>query len=409
MKPGSRDAHNAALATIEKLRAAGHAALLAGGCVRDMLLAHEPKDYDVATDATPDRVHEIFPRSRRVGAKFGVMLVRKFGHDIEVATFRRDGPYSDGRHPDEVSFGTEAEDARRRDFTINGLFYDPVDERVIDHVGGRADLDAGIIRTIGDPHRRFAEDHLRMLRAVRFSARLGFPIEDATLEVMEQSAERLRVISAERIWLELEQILTAETRAAGWSLLVQSGLRQHLAPSWNTDAQEDALIQRRLAALPPRRINATLAVACVMAARTPGAAQRICRELRLSNRQTESTVWLIDSLPAGREAGGLELADVKILMANPDWPDLLALLRADLTATGLPLTSYQRLSARAAEIPEAGIAPPPLLGGGDLEGLGVPAGPQFGKILKAVYRAQLNEEIATREDAVSLARRLIGA
>ena len=404
MKSRSRDAYDAALYTIEKLRAAGHVALLAGGCVRDMLLSLPPKDYDVATDATPQHVQKIFPRSRRVGAKFSVMLVRNFGHDIEVATFRKDGTYSDGRHPDEVTFGTDVEDARRRDFTINGLFFDPIEDRVIDYVGGREDLTAGIIRTIGDPDRRFAEDHLRMLRAVRFAARFGFPIESATLEVIKRLAERLRAISPERIWQELEQILTAPTRATGWSVLVETGLRRHLASAWTPVRGEDTVIRRRLEALPPYPIDAAVALASVLVSRTRDETAKICRALRLSNRQTKAVLWLVGSLPAACDEGSLELADLKRLMAEDHWPDLLELLRAGLTATGDDLGPYERLTARAAAVPKGKVAPPPLLDGGDLHAMGVPQGPRFGEILEAVYRAQLNEVIATREDAISLAR-----
>ncbi|MBU0718712.1 MAG: CCA tRNA nucleotidyltransferase, partial [Planctomycetes bacterium] len=174
-------AWDAALQIIKRLRAEGHTALLAGGCVRDRLLAQTPKDFDIVTDAPPERVKEIFPRARKVGAKFGVMLIRKYGFDTEVATFRSDGTYSNGRHPDQVTFSSDIEDAQRRDFTINGLFHDPIEDLVIDYVGGRADLEARILRTIGNPEQRFGEDHLRMLRAVRFASRLGFEIEPTTM------------------------------------------------------------------------------------------------------------------------------------------------------------------------------------------------------------------------------------
>ena len=215
-----RDARAAALDIIATLRSAGHIALLAGGCVRDLLLNRTPKDYDVVTDATPRRVKELFPRARQVGAKFGVMLVRRYRHDVEVATFRADGTYSDGRHPDQVTFGTEQEDAARRDFTVNGMFCDPAEERIIDHVGGREDLEAGVIRTIGVPAERFAEDHLRMLRAVRFASTLGFELAPETLAAIRQHAPKLELISAERIWQELVQILVGSARARGWTLLL---------------------------------------------------------------------------------------------------------------------------------------------------------------------------------------------
>jgi poly(A) polymerase len=407
MKARPRDAYQAALDTISKLRAAGHTALLAGGCVRDMLLSQAPKDYDVATDATPEQVHAIFPRSRKVGAKFGVMLVRKFGYDIEVATFRTDGTYSDGRHPDEVTFGSDEEDARRRDFTINGLFFDPIEDRVIDYVNGRADLEKGLIRTIGDPARRFAEDHLRMLRAVRFSARFGFPIESATLAVIRRLAESLRSISAERIWLELEQILGAPTRAVGWSLLLETGLWLHLSSIRLVDDGEVDPVRRRLEALPPRPVDATLGLACVLVACNRAETGAICRALRLSNRQTKAVTWLVGALPMVLAAGSMELADLKRLMADEQWADLLELFRADLIARQSDLGVYEEVKARAAAIPADRIAPPPLLSGAALSGLGARPGPRFGEILDAVYRAQLNDHIATCDEAERLARSLL--
>jgi poly(A) polymerase len=216
MKTPNDDAgYKAALHVMDTLRGAGHQALLAGGCVRDLLLSRTPKDYDVATDAPPGRVLEFFPKARAVGAKFGVILVRKFGRDVEVATFRTEGPYSDGRRPDHVAFGSAEEDARRRDFTINGLFFDPAGQRVIDYVGGQDDLRRRILRTIGDPSERFAEDHLRMLRAVRLAARLEFTLEAQTRTEISRAAPLLSGISPERIWMELEQILTAPSRTAG--------------------------------------------------------------------------------------------------------------------------------------------------------------------------------------------------
>jgi hypothetical protein len=228
MNERRRTARDAAVAVVERLREAGFEALFAGGCVRDMLLDQEPQDYDVATNARPEEIRRLFPRGRLVGAQFGVVLVRRFGWDLEVATYRSDGTYSDGRRPDQVEFGSREEDAQRRDFTINGMFFDPLTEAVIDHVGGRADLDARLIRTIGAPEDRFAEDHLRMLRAVRFAARLGFDVEPPTMTAIQQHAAKLTAISAERIWSELEKILTGAARARGWRLLCEANLR----PTW---------------------------------------------------------------------------------------------------------------------------------------------------------------------------------
>lgn len=409
MSPHKKSAWDAALKIMETLRAHGHQALLAGGCVRDRLLDRSPKDYDVATDAVPQRVKEIFPRARQVGAKFGVMLVRAYGIELEVATFRSDGTYSDGRHPDDVSFGTQEDDARRRDFTINGLFYDPFEDRVIDHVRGRADIEAGIIRTIGDPARRFAEDHLRMLRAVRFAARLGFEIESHTLQALKEFAAELRGISAERVWMELELILADEGRVRGWKLLVQTGLREHLSPRWPVNTAHDPRITARLAALPNRPVNATLGLVSVVTDEEPARVARVCRSLRLSNQDTHSVVWMARSLPAIYDEHALELADLKTLMNNAAWSDLLMLFAGDLVAGGHPTTAHKRLEERAASIRPEDIAPPPLVNGDDLSAMGVSPGPRMGEILTAVYRAQLNERILSREQAMDLARALLKA
>lgn len=407
MNPKPHTAGQAARQIIKKLRSSGHIALLAGGCVRDMLLNRIPKDYDVATDARPARVQEIFPRTRLVGAKFGVVIVRQSGFDTEVATFRSDGPYSDGRHPDAVTFGTDIEDARRRDFTINGLFLDPLDDRVIDYVGGRDDLTAGVIRTIGDPDHRFSEDHLRMLRAVRLAARLGFTIEAQTANAIERLAPNLKAISAERIGQELEEILTAPTRAAGWALLAQLGLCDHLVSGLRFDRHPDSVIQCRLTALPDAVIDPPLALAVLLCDGKSDAAEDFCRALRLSNRLTQAVVWLVRSLPMLRRESDLELADLKMLMAEPTWPQLVELLRAVLTSANADLTPYWSVRRRAEAIDPADIAPPPLLTGDDLAAMGMSPGPRFGEILKNVYRAQLNTKIATRDEAAALVRQMM--
>ena len=407
MNPKPHTAGQAALQIVKKLRSNGHLALLAGGCVRDMLLDRTPKDYDVATDASPSRVQELFPKARLVGAKFGVVLVRKTGSDIEVATFRSDGPYSDGRHPDAVTFGTEIEDASRRDFTINGLFLDPLDDRVIDYVGGRDDLTAGVIRTIGDPDHRFSEDHLRMLRAIRLAARLGFTIEPQTANAIERLAPKLKAISPERIWQELEEIFTAPSRSAGWSLLVQLGLCDHLVGGLRFDRGPDSAIQRRLTALPASPIDPALALAALLCDGGVDDAKDVCRALRLSNRLTQAVVWLVRSLPMLRTESDLELADLKILMAEPNWPQLVELLRVDLIATAAYLAPYESVCRRAEAIDSADVAPPPLLSGDDLAAMGMPPGPRFGEILKTIYRAQLNTKITTRDEANIMAGELM--
>ena len=409
MKRVKKTAWHVALDIIEQLRAQGHVALLAGGCVRDMLLKRTPKDYDVATDARPTRVREIFPHALQVGAKFGVILVRKDHHEVEVATFRSDGRYSDGRHPDQVTFGTAEEDARRRDFTMNGLFFDPKEDRVIDYVDGRTDLTAGIIRTIGDPAERFIEDHLRMARAVRFAARLGFTIEPRTLEAIQRLGRHLLSISPERVWQELEQVVTAPTRAAGWTWLIRTGLHDHLVGGWTCTKRAADDIRRRLEHLPNQAVEAPLALAAIWCDESPEEVARLCRALRLSNRQAAAVVWLVRSLPDVRLGPALQLADLKMLMADDSWPQLLELLRVDELARGSSAQVFDRLKQRASEIRKDQISPPPWVTGDDLHALGLEPGPRFGRILQAAYRAQLSEEIVTRDEALRYVREWIDA
>ncbi|NOT00259.1 MAG: CCA tRNA nucleotidyltransferase [Phycisphaerales bacterium] len=386
---------------IGTLRHAGHTAYLAGGCVRDMLLGQPPKDYDVVTDARPNDIRGLFRRTELVGAKFGVVIVRLHGVMTEVATFRADGTYSDGRHPDEVVFGGEIEDAHRRDFTVNAIFYDPADHRVIDHVGGRADLDARLIRTVGGPDRRFAEDHLRLLRAVRFAARLGFDIHADTVAAIARHADRLPTISAERIREELKLILTHPTRADGWGWLTSTGLANHLVAGLNWPAPERARIAARLASI-EGGIGFAPALAVVLRDRSPADAQSVCRSLRCTNDEVRSVAWLLRSLPRVHDPRSLELADLKMLMADDDFDDLAELLRGDLLADGAGLGPWDALMARARAIPRDAVAPAPFITGEDVLARGVPAGPDIGRILDAVYRSQLNESVRDRSAAMVL-------
>ncbi len=404
MSSTSHTSRDAANHVIEKLREQGHQALLAGGCVRDMLLKRVPKDYDIATNAEPKRVLEIFPRAHQVGAKFGVMLVKKYGFDIEVATFRTDGKYSDGRHPDEVTFGTDVEDAHRRDFTINGLFFDPALDIVIDHVDGQSDLQAGIIRTIGDPDQRFTEDHLRLLRAIRFSAKLGFKIEPRTYEAIRQLAPHLSAISPERIWMELAQILTSSTRAVGWTLLVETGLRNHLIAGWDSDPQTNSLVLERMKVLPDTDVDSALIMACLFLQDNPVDVTGWCRALRLSNRLCNSIEWLIRSLRVVLNETALELADLKIFMAHANFNELLDLMCVDLFSRKEGLDVYHKIKERVALVAEERITPPPLLNGDELSAMGMKPGPKFGDILKKIYRDQLNEKLTTKKQAAELAK-----
>ena len=399
MTTRTRSAYEAAFDTLRRLRADGFRALFAGGCVRDRLLGRTPKDYDVATNATPECVLRLFPRARAVGAKFGVVLVHRFRFDIEVATFRSDGEYTDGRHPNQVTFGTEVADAQRRDFTINGLFFDPIDEKVIDHVGGRADLAARVLRTIGDPEQRFREDHLRMLRAVRFAAELDFEIDAATFAAMRHRADQLRTISPERVWMELTRILASPRRGRGWKLLVDSELRRHLSPEWPGDADGDETALRRLDRLPHEERPAALGLAAAITDVSPREIAARCRLLRLSNAETDVVEWLVRSLSLIRDPDRLELADLKLLLRNEAWSQLVELLAADLGARNLEQTPVEVLVARARKIPPDAIASRPLLTGDELMHVGFQPGSVLGELLRGLTRAQLNEEIRTKQEA----------
>ena len=391
----------------QTLQEAGFRALFAGGCVRDALLGLQPKDYDVATDARPEQITKLFRRTEEVGAKFGVVIVRLHGRMVEVATFRTDVSYSDGRHPDQVRFTSPAEDAQRRDFTINGMFYDPQNDEVIDYVGGQDDLKAKIIRAIGKPADRFREDYLRMLRAVRFAARFGFAIEPQTREGIVQWAASLQHISAERIREELERMLEHHSRGAAVQMMADLGLLEHLWPdaAWPGPARTLAIeTLRNLSA----DSNSVVAMAALLGGVSGKQVGPICRHLRFSNYKCARIRWLCSSLPSVRQPDALSLADLKLLMAKTEFPALADLLRATLLAEGLPDEAHKLLIERADAVAPAEIAPDPLVTGDDLLAMNIPQGPTLGKILNALYRAQLDEEITDRRQALERARQLVG-
>ncbi|MFQ5382652.1 MAG: CCA tRNA nucleotidyltransferase [Phycisphaerae bacterium] len=395
----------AALRVLRRLRDAGHEALLAGGCVRDMKMNRRPKDYDVATNAHPDQIVAMFRRTRKVGMQFGVVLIGVRQHWIEVATFRVDEDYQDGRRPDHVRFTSAREDAVRRDFTINGMFYDPLARRLIDFVGGEADLKAGLIRAIGRPDRRFAEDHLRMLRAIRFAARFGFKIEPATWQAMRRCAPSVARISSERIQMELQMMLTHPHRADAFSNLHAAGLLQHLWPGAQELLPAVEPIRALLTAL-PARAGFELSLAALLHRLPARRVQTVCRSLACSNRTTKTSAWLIAHQDALAESDTLSTADLKRLMAQPSFRQLLDLNAAMLRAEGKPPTPHRRILARIRRIPTDQIAPPPFITGDDLIRLGLPPGPRFKQVLYKLYDAQLNGDLHDRASARRLARHL---
>lgn len=388
-----------ALEVIEKLVARGHRALLAGGCVRDLRIGRTPGDYDVATNARPEQVAALWRRARLVGAQFGVVLAPIAGKWIEVATFRADGPYLDGRHPTHVRFSTEEEDARRRDFTVNGLFLDPQRSEILDYVGGLADLDVGVIRAIGTAAERFAEDHLRLIRAVRFAARLGFSIEPQTAAAIRSDAAKLQTVAAERIHDELRKILTHESRATAFLLLHEMRLLEHLGVgnAWDAGAFEAA---RKLLVALPTSAAFEAALAVLVLNRKAAEIERICRGLAFSNEEREAVLWLVEHAADLDDPARPSLADLKRLMVRPACAALRDLARARHVAIPNGADRSRQLDERLRAILPQDVAPPPLVTGDDLLQRGVPAGPLFKRVLHELYTRQLNGQLFARDAAL---------
>jgi tRNA nucleotidyltransferase/poly(A) polymerase len=394
---------------VQRLREQGHQALWAGGCVRDMLLGRQPIDYDVATDAQPDDIRRIFGRRRTiaVGAAFGVINVLgpRGSGQIEVATFRRDLGYSDGRHPDAVAFSSPEEDAGRRDFTINGLFYDPIEQRVIDYVDGQADLQRRLLRAIGDPIARFEEDKLRPLRAVRFVATLGFDLETQTKQAVARMAPAIHAVSPERIGQEMRRLLVGEHRTAGTRLLVETRLAAAILPEILPPEPRDG--ERQLAEALGQldwldRPTFPLALAALLRPFVSGEAQSITGAVssltarwRLTNKEAERLAWLLQHADRPSVARGQPFSSLQPLLIDEGAEELAAL--AEARWPGSPdVAHFNRLRAR----PRAQLDPPPLLDGNALLAQGIEPGPEIGRILAQLRRAQLDGELATRDEAL---------
>jgi poly(A) polymerase len=363
--------------------------------VRDMLLRRPAKDYDVATDAQPKEIIRLFERTLKVGAKFGVVIVLLDETHVEVATFRAEADYADGRHPQRVYFTDPAGDAGRRDFTINGMFYDPIDKKVIDYVGGRADLEKKIIRTIGPPESRFGEDYLRMLRAVRFSAQLGFKIDSKTFAAIRKNSHYITQISGERIAAELEGILTSTGRADGISNLLKSGLAKAIFPDFPDKQIKTAV---KVLSLLPKRINFPLGLSALFADCTTAFAMKKISILRLSRNQTKHIKFLLNS--RGRLFDeDMTLAQLKMLLAETYFRDLYNFRMALLKAGRKSIGPLMKLNKRIKTLGNVELKPKPLLDGHDLIRLGATPGPDLGRLARQLYIAQLNLELHTKEDA----------
>jgi tRNA nucleotidyltransferase/poly(A) polymerase len=388
----------AAIKVIRRLNHNGFKALMAGGCVRDMLLGKRPKDYDVATDAQPQDVIELFKRTLKVGAKFGVVIVLFEDRQVEVATFRTEAGYVDGRHPSVVKFSGAEEDASRRDFTINGMFYDPLKEKVIDYVDGQVDLKKGLIRTIGKPKERFSEDYLRMLRAVRFSTQLDFAIEPATWSAIRSNAKNITKISGERIAIELEAILANPNRSKGTSMLAESHLARAIFPGFSGRHAEFAvnvMVQLR------KKVDFALAMASLFAGCPTEYARQKCQILKLSRSQNKHIKFLLTN--RGRLLDDrMALSRLKMILAGPYFWDLYELQRAIQKAVpdgAEGIAALGRLRKRINDLGDVELRPKPLLNGHDLIRLGAVPGPGLGQLAEEMYIAQLEGKLQTPEQA----------
>ena len=420
---------------VRRLVEAGHQALFAGGCVRDMLRGEKPHDYDVATDATPQEVEGLFERTVTVGSRFGVVVVVVGEHQFEVATFRSDEGYSDGRHPDAVHFADARADALRRDFTINGLFYDPLADELIDYVGGQQDIAGEIIRAIGSAEERFAEDALRLLRAVRFAARFGYRLEESTEAALRKQVGEVGRVSSERVRDELCRILTGPNRGEALRLLHATGLLRVVLPEVEEMAgceqpeafhpEGDVLTHTRLALDALERPTPTLAFGVLLhdVGKPPTrreddrvrfdlhdkvgaqAAKEICTRLRFPTADTETIVDLVAQHMKFMAVREMRESTLKRLLRSPHIQAHLELHRVDCLASHGDLTNYYFCTHKLASLEDEEIRPPRLLTGDDLIDLGYTPGPIFSKILERVEDAQLETEIATREDALALVRR----
>ncbi len=415
---------------VRTLRDAGHEAYFAGGCVRDMVMGLEPHDYDVATSAKPDEVRALFPRTAAVGAQFGVVVVRTESGNFEVATFRSEARYSDGRHPEEVRFCSAREDVRRRDFTINGMLYDPVEKTVLDWVGGRQDLERRTVRTIGEPDQRFEEDRLRLLRAVRFATRLGYSIEEKTYAGLCRFAPHIGGVSSERLRDELVTILTGPNAGRGVRLMHDIGLLPHMLAEVDALAgvdqppqfhpEGDVLEHTCLMLDSARDPSPELAMAILLhdvgkpQTKTfrdrirfdehdragEEMARRICRRLRFSNDQVEQVGSLVGTHMRFMMAPRMKQSTLKRLLALPRFEEHLELHRLDCLASHGKLDNYDFLQRKMAELSREEIEPPRLVTGRDLIEMGYTPGPDFRRILTAVRDEQLEDRLHTKGEAL---------
>lgn len=424
-----------AVEMVRALHAKGHEAFLVGGCVRDLLMRRPPKDFDVATSALPAQVARIFPRTIPVGVQFGVQMVLRGGVPYEVATFRMDKEYRDGRHPEGVVFSGPKEDALRRDFTVNGIFYDPLKKKVIDYVGGRADLKRKLIRAIGDPAQRFAEDRLRVLRAVRFAANLNFEIDPETFLAVQKAAAQITQVSPERVRDEMVKLFTGPHAGRGLTLLDESGLLEVLLPEVarmkgvaqppEFHPEGDVFVHTRMVLEGLKGPSAVLAIGALLhdVGKPPtfrvadrirfdghdrvGArmAETICRRLRFSNAETGAISEIVGDHMRFKDVKQMRLSTLKRFLGLATFPDQLKLHRIDCLASHGDLSNWRFLRRKLKQLTPREIKPRPLITGHDLLDLGYKEGPAMGTILRAVEEKQLEKELRSKEEALSWVER----
>jgi len=426
-----------AIPIIETLRNAGFQAVFAGGCVRDRLLGLKPKDIDITTDATPEQVEELFEKTITVGKQFGVIkVIGKKGLDLDVATFRKEGNYTDDRHPESVTFCSMKEDAYRRDFTINGMFYDPTEDKLIDFVGGQADLLEGVIRFIGNPHKRIAEDKLRMLRALRFATRLNFTIEKDSYAAIVLFAKEILKVSSERIFDELTKMFTSDAPDKALDLLQDTGLLKYILPEvqklvgveqgekyhpeGNTFFHTKLVMkyslpteEARWGALlhdigKPTTFRIRKGRPTFYGHEDVGAdlADNVMRRMKVKNAFRTAVVYLVKDHMKFFSVQNMKLATVKRFMREPLFMNLLALHKADILGSNGDLQNYNYAYTKYAELAQD-LNPPALLTGYDLLNMNLTSGPLFKKILKKVETQQLENKLKTKEDAINFAQQLI--
>ena len=424
----------AAIDIIGKLQEKGHIAYLAGGCVRDMLRGETPKDYDIATSALPEEITSIFTKTREVGVHFGVVIVIVNNQAFDVATFRNDGSYKDGRHPEEVTFSTPQDDTARRDFTVNGIFFDPISEKYIDFVEGKSDIDKKVIRAIGEPNLRFQEDHLRLLRAIRFAARFDYEIEAETWNSIKSNASGISKISKERIRDELTKILLNENRVLGFDLLVESGLMEHIIPQIlqlkgceqppQFHPEGDVFVHTRLMLSLLKDAPSIELVLSVLLhdigkpatysfdeeadrIRFNGhdklgaeMSEQILRDLKFSNSIIEDVVQMVANHMTFKDVQKMRQSKLKRFMSRSTFNDEIELHRVDCLGSWGGLDNYDFLNKKVVEFANEPIIPQPLLTGKDLIELGWSPGPDLGQTLNSVQDMQLEGKLNSKDEAL---------